>query len=89
MKLRKLIRHKIIIEASANEGFIVKVGCGIFVFAGKKSLIAGIEEYLDNPEKWEKEYNEIEPGPQPEIAPEPISTCETLRNEPVGRDDSP
>ena len=39
MKLGYVIPHEIIIRASANMGFIVKVGCGEFVAENQNQLI--------------------------------------------------
>lgn len=61
MKLGFAIPHKITIRASANMGFIVKVGCGEFTAPDEINLLADLEQYLKDPEKWEKEYNEL-PG---------------------------
>ncbi len=61
MELGYAIPHDIRIRASANMGFIVKVGCGEFVAANGACLLEAIDEYIGNPDKWEKEYNAL-PG---------------------------
>lgn len=58
MKMGRALKYDIGIRSSDNEGFIAQVGCGIFVFADKESLIMALTGYLDNTERWEKEYNE-------------------------------
>ncbi|GAG76787.1 unnamed protein product [marine sediment metagenome] len=62
MDLGKAINYKITIEPSHNKGFIVKIGCRIFTFTTSELLINCLDEYLRNPEKWEKEYNESHGG---------------------------
>ena len=66
MNLGYAIPRDIVIKASSNMGFIVKIGCGTFVAASKQELLNGIEEYIFKPNKWEKEYNSL-PG-NPEVA---------------------
>ena len=58
MKIGKLINHNITIKPSMNMGFIVHIGCGCFVAADKATLIAELNEYLSDPEKYEKLYGE-------------------------------
>lgn len=59
MKLGYAIPRDIVIKPSANMGFIVKIGCGTFVAEGVRSLEHQLEHYFSDPEKWEKEYNEL------------------------------
>ena len=67
MKLGYAIPHEIRIRASANMGFIVKVGCGEFVAANAQELIHDLDEYIANPKDWEKEYNELPSGGEAEV----------------------
>lgn len=73
MKIGKVINYNIKIEPSANFGFVVNVGCGLFVFADTDSLENGLRDYLHDPEKYEIEYNAIgstiEAAPDTEQAP--------------------
>ena len=62
MKLGYAIPHEIRIRASANLGFIVKIGCGEFVAVNEKVLLDDLTEYFANPKQWEKEYNELPGG---------------------------
>lgn len=85
MKLGKVTRYNINIEPSANNGFIVKVGCGRFVFNDVQSLISALSSFLNDPEKHEKEYNEIAGDGVERIepqtacyAPEPPTEAETI-----------
>lgn len=73
MKLGYAIPHEIRIRASANMGFIVKIGCGEFVAANTTTLLMDIEKYITEPDKWEKEYNALpgRSGPDAEARPEP------------------
>ena len=58
MEFGKKIKYDIIIKASGNNGFIVTVGCGQFVFPDKESLLRGLDYYLSNPDRCEQAYNE-------------------------------
>ena len=64
MKLGYAIPHEIRIRASANMGFIVKVGCGEFVAINKHVLLDDLAGYLGNPKKWEEDYNKLPGNPQ-------------------------
>ena len=72
MKLGYAIPHEIRIKASANMGFITKVGCGVFVSPDEINLLADLKAYLKDPKKWEEEYSKLpgsgveESGPTPE-----------------------
>lgn len=73
MELKKAIPYHIHIRPSANNGFIVKVGCGEFVAETVSNLITGISAFLINPDKYVQEYNDKMGG-------EEVPT-ETARNE--------
>ena len=81
MKLGYAIPHEIRIKASANMGFIVKIGCGEYVAADSAELIAGLDDYLLDPKKWEEDYNKLPGNPQ-EVAtddrPDPPDRPETV-----------
>lgn len=62
MKLGYAIPRDIVIKPSANMGFVIKIGCGVFVVEGAGSLMRQLATYLEDPEKWEKEYNELPGG---------------------------
>ena len=92
MKLGFAIPHKITIRASANMGFIVKIGCEEYVARDSVDLRIGLEEYLRDPAKWEKDYNAlpgrsgtIEAGPRPE----PPQPRETLTEAGATTDEAP
>ena len=53
-----VLPHDIHISGSANKGFIVKTGCCTTVFTDKNSMLAAIEDYINDPDKMEKLYNE-------------------------------
>jgi len=59
MQLKKAIRGDITISPSHNNGFIVKVGCGTFVFESATQLCSELAGYLNNPEKYQKEYESV------------------------------
>ena len=67
MNFGKAINHKIYIDPSGNNGFVVTVGCGVFVYTDTKQLIADLETYLANPEWMEKEYNMSQPNVTQEV----------------------
>ena len=67
MKIGKVINHNIMIEPTANFGFIAKVGCGTFSFADKEALVFALREFLDDPKAFEKLYDSVS-GPVPEEA---------------------
>ena len=52
MIINRAIKRSIEIKASSNDGFIVNVGCGTFVFANRRDLIDALEAYLVDPEKY-------------------------------------
>ena len=60
MKLGKVMNHSIMIEPSANNGFLVTVGCGRFTYTDKEELIADLEAFLEDPKRMEVEYNKIQ-----------------------------
>jgi len=67
MKFGRITIREIVISPSDNMGFIASVGCGRFVYSDKKDLVADLEAYLDDPKKWEAEYNKIQSVPEPDI----------------------
>lgn len=91
MKLGYAIPREIRIRASANMGFIVRIGCGEFVAKTIPDLSIALEEYLHDPAKWEKEYNDA-PGrknmPDGEARPEPPRPRGTLAEAGTTRDEA-
>ena len=85
MKFGKVINYTITIEPTANVGFYVRVGCGRFAFANKDDLISALNNYLADPEIFEKEYNacevfqEVPSEAVPEEAPEEARVGRTPR----------
>jgi len=57
--LKRRIKYKIIIEASANNGFLVTVGCANLVYTTVEELLRDLKQYLIDPEMIEKEYVEM------------------------------
>jgi len=57
MELGYAIPYDIHIRRSANKGFIVTIGCGDFVARSKAELLNELVNYIEYPEKWEREYN--------------------------------
>lgn len=58
MVFGKSIPYDINIKPTMNNGFIVKAGCATLVFSDKEGLLQFLQEYLSDPKKVEKEYNE-------------------------------
>ena len=54
MALGKACRYVINIEPTANQGFIVNIGCARLAYANKEDLIAGISKYLNDPQGMEE-----------------------------------
>ena len=90
MEFGRVISHNILIEASNNNGFIVKVGCGRFAFSDTRSLIEALQEYLDNPLDVAKKYSfgcgeqptrdEAEPPTYQGTRGSGVSTCVEEKN---------
>jgi len=58
MQFRKAIIGDVIITPSHNNGFIVKVGCGIFIFESVAQMCSELANYLNNPNEYQKEYEQ-------------------------------
>lgn len=58
MEFKKAIPYQISITASANNCYMVECGCVKLAFTEPKALTNALLEYLKDPEKAEKEYNE-------------------------------
>ena len=63
MEFGNALPYDIVISGSNNKGFIVKTGCCTSVFTDKKVMLAAIEDYINDPEKMKKAYNESNQGP--------------------------
>lgn len=57
LEFENLVPRQIIINGSANKGFIVQCGCCTCVFTDKKEMVNAILDYINEPGKIEKEYN--------------------------------
>jgi len=57
MEFGREIKYAILIEPTDNKGFNVQVGCGKFAFSNKKDLKEAFDEFIDDPEGFEKKYN--------------------------------
>ena len=80
MKIGQAIKHRIEIKPSANKGFIVKVGCGTFVFPNSDTLIMALSEYLNTPDAHERLYNKACGGPISEQPTDPETPDEACDN---------
>ena len=59
MKIKKAIKHVISIQPTSNSAYIVRVGCALLAYQDPKELARDLLDYLQDPEKHEKEYNEL------------------------------
>lgn len=57
MEFKKSIPYPILISPTPNNGFIVSVGCVKAAYSNSRKMVLDLEEYLDDPEKVEKQYN--------------------------------
>lgn len=62
VEFKTAMPREINIRPTANGGFIVQTGCCTLCFADNQSLVAGLRQYLDDPEGHEKRYNEMYAG---------------------------
>lgn len=68
-EIGRAIPYDFTVQATANKGFIMSIGCCTVCFESKSGLIDGITKYLDDPRKWQREYGRMgkaEPEPVPE-----------------------
>ena len=76
MEFKRISTHKIHIRHTANGGIIAKVGCGEFSFSNPDDFLKALTEYYENPDQFEKQYNEV----AMHDAPQEVATsedCET------------
>jgi hypothetical protein len=59
LNFKRAIPRGISIEPTHNGGFFVTTGCCRLCFADANSLCAGLREYLENPDLFEKQYHEM------------------------------
>jgi len=79
MLFKKAIPFDIIIKPSANEGFIVQVGCCTAVYQDPKELIENLEEFLLSPDSVTKQYSvATQDSAVEEVAPERNTEQPTL-----------
>jgi len=86
MKLKQDITRSIHIAPADNGGFIAHVGCGSFIFPDKNSLIAGLSDYLDDPEEHENRYHYMKGGGDRPEAPQPETVTAAGSGDASGRD---
>jgi len=58
MEFGNALPYEIRISGSHNKGFLVHVGCCMCVFTDKKTMLAAIEDYINDPKKMTLEYNQ-------------------------------
>jgi hypothetical protein len=73
MKFKQVLNREIVISASHNEGFVVKVGCCTLAYGCADDLLRDLKDYLENSESIDKEYNAAGMN-APQMAGRP--TCE-------------
>ena len=64
LKIGRKIKEDIVIKASANMSYIVKVGCAELAFSNEADLLEALRAYLDDPKKYDEEYNKLQPSDQ-------------------------
>lgn len=70
MEFKSAPMREINIRTTANEGFIVNVGCANFAYTSKNKMIEDLTEYIRDPQAVEKEYNKHHKAYDEECAPE-------------------
>jgi hypothetical protein len=68
MEFKKAIKYDITIKASLNGGYFVEVGCCKLAYTDPKQLTKDLLDYLQEPEKVEKAYNELQPNPSADVS---------------------
>ncbi len=66
MEFGNALPYDINIRGSHNKGFILKAGCCTLVFTDKKTMLNAIADYINEPEKMEKEYNKLNRDERPQ-----------------------
>jgi len=74
LKFKRAIPYDIHIESTANDGFIVRVGCCICVYTNIDEMMDDIKEYINDPETAEKQYNQCRGNPR--AVPMPDECCQ-------------
>ena len=59
MEFKKAIPREVVIQPTHNGGFIVHTGCCQLAFSEPEDLLTALRQYLIDPEKAEKSYNEL------------------------------
>ena len=62
IQFSRRIPRMIRIEASANGGFLVTLGCCRLAYTNHSDLLEDLSEYLDDPKGFEREYNALPGG---------------------------
>ena len=86
MEFKKAIPYDIVISASPNNGFLVKVGCVTLPYTDPEILGKDLAEYLKDPKAVEKQYNEtVAPDPTMHYRPGAVLTAsEAMRQQAAG-----
>lgn len=92
MEFRTIPMRTIEIKATANDGYIVNVGCTNFAYTDPEKMIADLGEYIRDPEGVEKAYGKHAKAYEDvECAPErPLGMGDTIAGSQAFQpDDSP
>ena len=82
MEFKRIANYDIKIRHTANGGIIAKVGCAEFSFSNPDDFLKALTEYYENPDLFEKQYNEVAMGDAPqEVA---TSNRQVLRGPSIG-----
>ena len=72
MEFKRISNYEINIRHTANGGIITKVGCAEFSFSNPDDFLKALTEYYENPDLFEKQYNEV----AMHDAPQEVATSE-------------
>jgi hypothetical protein len=76
LEFENLVPRQIVISGSSNKGFIVQCGCCTCVFTDKKEMVNAILDYINDPDKIEREYNNSQKTPRGLLATAEDCSCE-------------
>ena len=83
MEFGNALPYDINISGTGNKGFIVRVGCFTGAFTSVKTMLAAIEDYINDPKKMEKEYNNSNANRCPDAIEPDHPSISQLRTEPI------
>jgi len=67
IEFKNPLPYDIKISGSANGGFILQAGCCTCTFTDKNTMLAAIEDYINDPKGVEEKYNEAMRHARPQV----------------------